>query len=984
MGNAQSLSPEESAPLAEATAAAIYEQSKSVEQNQNEEVVFDVDAPSEASPSDGPEKAREKNIDLQKTLMHRASVREMVEQKQHLVLCFEHLTSYIPGVDRSCHLGSFSRLAQEYLGTTITNLEPFYAMDNVSGYVETGEMVLVLSPNQHNASILLRALSGRLQDAELSGNISINGLGISNHADQLQGWRRKMPHVSASDATHAAVLTVRETLEFAAQCCSGRDDPDYIQEKVDTTLKSLDLSHVADTVVGDENLRGISGGQKRRVTVGEMVLSEEASFLALEGITDGLSSQDSLHLIQQLQLACNVYRIGAIVSLLQPSDEIVKCFDKVLILSDAGELNYFGPPDLQQLEHVFDMGNGNKNQSIADLVLNPHLNTEMSRNHVKRRYMESKARADLLERINETRWNAPPASEMNEKIKALLPDTKYACTWQKQFKFISLRRIKMVSRNAITYSRVAIATLFGVIIGSLFGELGTGLLAAMSRTGYLFLNCFLVLMLSAAITIPFSFRERVTLFKHRTAEFYSGRVAYITQVLVDLPLSILEAVLLGVTSYFWVDMNKGANHFTYFLGILIGLEFVGQALGRLLCSISRKQIFANILSSVVILIFGTVAGFMPAYDSIPVLLQWLSWVTPASYAFEGLMLNEFSDQVYPLGGLSTGDDSTQALTFTGEQWLSGFANLPRMDRWDELGIRMFDLFMLFFFSTIFDIIGCHYTEKWRSIYFNTSRVRQESTKKVKRETTANNDEPMEETASDWPNALTIRNINYFVRLKGKGHPLRFSIHSLIDPVLVAICGKKFGDQSQHKDMAEVTKGSELQLLNNVNARFARGRMCALMGTSGAGKSTLLDVIAGYKTGGRIEGEVLLDGYPKEQKVWKRITGYSEQNDIFNPYLSVIETLEFTAACQLAKREERESIVWKVIEMMELEEYTDMIIGREADGEGLPKHARKRLTIATQLVTQPKVLFCDEPTTGLGTTAAGIVMRALRRVTDHLQ
>jgi hypothetical protein len=109
----------------------------------------------------------------------------------------------------------------------------------------------------------------------------------------------------------------------------------------------------------------------------------------------------------------------------------------------------------------------------------------------------------------------------------------------------------------------------------------------------MFLNCFLVLMLSAAITIPQTFRERLTLFKHRSAEFYSGRVAYVTQVLLDIPLSVLEAVLLSLLSYFWVDMREGGNHFGFFLGTLIGLEFVGQAFGRLLCALSRKQVHAN-------------------------------------------------------------------------------------------------------------------------------------------------------------------------------------------------------------------------------------------------------------------------------------------------------------------------------------------------------------------------------------------------------
>jgi len=847
-----------------------------------------------------------------------------------------------------------------------------------------------------------------------------------------------MPYVSASDATHAAELTVRETFEFAAQCLHFADAEaggafHSIDDKVNAMLRALDLDHVADTVVGDENLRGISGGQKRRVTVGEMLMGVtsqdySSSFLALEGITDGLSSQDSLHLIQRVQKSCKKYQMGAIISLLQPSDEIVACFDKLMVLSETGGLNYFGPIDREQLESVF-LGSSSADAkgSICDLVLHPEATDDSDpelnlpskeefkvsdttasskedsalpnepfkvERAVRQRFGKSPASAELIERLNDIRWQAPPAHEFNDRIQEILPKNKYACDWKDQFKYIYKRRTKLVLRNAITYTRSAIAIFFGVIIGSLFGDLGFGLSGSLSRTGYMFLNCFLVLMLSAAITIPSTFRERVTLYKHRSAEFYSGRVAYFTQMMMDMPLSIFEASLLASTSYFWVDMNPGATHFFYFLGALIGLEFCGQALGRLLCATSRKQIFANIMSTIVILVFGTVAGFMPSYADIPPILQWLSWVTPASYAFEGVMINEFSGRTF---GASASSGSS-ALSFSGEAWLSGFASMPRVNWATPTGIKLFNLFMLFVFSLVFDFLGCYYVEQNREGYFNTSRTSQETASSAnfsdfslrkKKEQDAlvenenGNDLSTDTVQTAWPAALAIKDIRYFVFLKSKHAPLRFTILSCINPILVSICGKK--KASDEAEPAVRTKEkSELQLLSNVNARFARGRMCALMGTSGAGKSTLLDVVAGYKTGGRIEGDILIDGYPKSPDVWKRVSAYAEQMDILNPYLSTMETLRFTASCRLGGTfAKRESVIRKVVKHMQLEEYLDMVVGREQDGEGLPKHARKRLTIAVQLVTLPKILFCDEPTTGLGTTAANIVMQALRRVTDKL-
>ena len=126
--------------------------------------------------------------------------------------------------------------------------------------------------------------------------------------------------------------------------------------------------------------------------------------------------------------------------------------------------------------------------------------------------------------------------------------------------------------------------------------------------------------------------------------------------------------------------------------------------------------------------------------------------------------------------------------------------------------------------------------------------------------------------------------------------------------------------------------------------------------SPAGKTTLLDVIAGYKTGGRITGDILLDATPKQNNTWKRISGYAEQQDILNPWLSVIETLRFTAACRLPRRTDREKVIDNVIQLMELEAWKNNLIGREIEGAGLPKHVRKRVTIAVQLVMQPKILF----------------------------
>lgn len=90
----------------------------------------------------------------------------------------------------------------------------------------------------------------------------------------------------------------------------------------------------------------------------------------------------------------------------------------------------------------------------------------------------------------------------------------------------------------------------------------------------------------------------------------------------------------------------------------------------------------------------------------------------------------------------------------------------------------------------------------------------------------------------------------------------------------------------------------LQLLVNVTGAFRPGILTALVGVSGAGKTTLMDVLAGRKTGGIVEGNIYISGYPKRQETFARISGYCEQTDIHSPGLTIRESLLFSAWLRL--------------------------------------------------------------------------------------
>ncbi|KAK3002701.1 hypothetical protein RJ639_019285, partial [Escallonia herrerae] len=175
----------------------------------------------------------------------------------------------------------------------------------------------------------------------------------------------------------------------------------------------------------------------------------------------------------------------------------------------------------------------------------------------------------------------------------------------------------------------------------------------------------------------------------------------------------------------------------------------------------------------------------------------------------------------------------------------------------------------------------------------------------------------------------------------------------------------------------------LQLICDITGAFRPGVLTALMGVTGAGKTTLLDVHSGRKSSGVIEGEIKIGGYPKVQETFARISGYCEQSDVHSSQITVEELLVFSAWLCLQPQIDSKTkydFVKEVLETIELDGIKDDLIGIPGL-TGLSTEQRKRLKIAAELVANPSIIFMDEPTTGLDTRAAAIVMRAVKNVAD---
>lgn len=232
-------------------------------------------------------------------------------------------------------------------------------MDDISIVLRPGKMYLVLGPPGAGKSTFLRAIAGRLKvgkDATMDGSISYNG---KRREEKTKFYiDNAIAFIDQSDR-HAPRLTVDETFEFAYQCKRGgthinfkhvTDTENAREQKkradderllVNTTLESLGLLHVRDTFVGDDDIRGVSGGQRRRVTVGEMLM-DSSPILCGDEISNGLDAKSTFDMIQILGFIGKVQKKMRVISLLQPSPETVSLFDEVILLAQ-GNLLYVGP-----------------------------------------------------------------------------------------------------------------------------------------------------------------------------------------------------------------------------------------------------------------------------------------------------------------------------------------------------------------------------------------------------------------------------------------------------------------------------------------------------------------------------------------------------------------------------------------------------------------------------------------------------------------
>ncbi|XBH95564.1 hypothetical protein VPH35_086106 [Triticum aestivum] len=837
------------------------------------------------------------------------------------------------------------------------------------------------SSNHQGKSTFMRALTGKLDKAlKVSGSITYCG-----HTFEEFYPERTSAYVSQYDL-HNAEMTVRETLDFSRRClgigarydmlaelavrereAGIKPDPEidaYMKATAvqgqesnivtDLTLKVLGLDICADMPIGDEMIRGVSGGQRKRVTTGEM-LTGPARALFMDEISTGLDSSSTFQIVKYIRQLVHVMNETVMISLLQPPPETYNLFDDIILLSE-GYVVYHGPRE-NILEFFESAGfRCPERKGVADFLQEVTSKKDQQQYwYLDQEQYRHMSVPEFAERFKSFHVGQQMLKELQipfDKSKthpAALTTNKYGQSSWESFKTVLSREKLLMKRNSFIYIfKVAQLVILGLIAMTVFlrTKMPYGQFSDSSKFFGALTFSLMTVLFNGFAELQFTIKMLPTFYKQRDFLFFPPWTIGVVNIITKVPVSLVESIVWVVLTYYVMGFAPAAGRFFRMLLAFFATHQMAMGLFRFLGAVLKSMVVANTLGMFVILLIFIFGGFVIPRGDIRPWWIWAYWASPMMYSQNAISVNEFLSSRW---ANPNNDTSIDAQT-VGEAILKAKGYFTRDSGfWVSIGaivgftILFNILYLLALTYLSFGSSSNTVSDEENENETNTSILIDEATNRPTRS---------QITLPFQPLSLSFNHVNYYVDMPAEMREQGFT-------------------------------ESRLQLLSDISGAFRPGVLTALVGVSGAGKTTLMDVLAGRKTSGSIEGSITLSGYPKRQETFARVSGYCEQTDIHSPNVTVYESILYSAWLRLSSdvdENTRKMFVEEVMTLVELDVLRNAMVGLPGV-DGLSTEQRKRLTIAVELVANPSIIFMDEPTSGLDARAAAIVMRAVRNTVN---
>eukprot|EP01018_Ginkgo_biloba_P020210 Gb_20468 [translate_table: standard] len=542
-------------------------------------------------------------------------------------------------------------------------------LNDVSGEARDGEILAVLGQSGSGKSTLIDALAHRISKESLKGNVTLNG-------EPLGG--RLLRSISAyvmQDDLLFPMLTVEETLMFSAEFRLPRSiSKEKKRARVDVLLEQLGLRGAAKTIIGDEGHRGVSGGERRRVSIGIDIIHDPI-VLFLDEPTSGLDSTSAFMVVKVLQ---RIAQTGSIVimSIHQPSYRILGLLDRLIILAH-GQPVYSGPPD--RLPPYFaDFGNPiPENENSTEFALDLIQELDASPGGVKclveffkawrlsSKYAEISDLGDgisLKEAIGASisRGKLVSASDSgynhnggdhhhhhhNESSNAKPGSAvvNFANPLWVEISVLTKRSFTNMRRTPELFlMRMGTVMVTGFLLATIFWNLDYSPKGVKERLGF-FAFAMSTTFYTCADALPIFLQERYIFMRETAYNAYRRSSYVLAHALVSIPSLALLAMAFAVTTFWAVGLGGGISGFSFFFLILLASFWAGNSFVTFLSGAVSNLMVSYTIVVALLAYFLLLSGFFINRDRIPPYWIWFHYISLIKYPYEAVLQNEFGDQ----------------------------------------------------------------------------------------------------------------------------------------------------------------------------------------------------------------------------------------------------------------------------------------------------------------------------------------------------
>ncbi|KAK1307783.1 ABC transporter G family member 9 [Acorus calamus] len=502
-------------------------------------------------------------------------------------------------------------------------------LKGVSGAVAPGEMLAMMGPSGSGKTTLLTALGGRLHG--LKGNITYSGSRFCNSV------KRNMGFVTQDDVLYPH-LTVHETLLYTALLRL----PNTLtrQEKAaqaDSVLAQLGLSACRNSIVGGAMVRGVSGGERKRVSIGQEMLINP-SLIFLDEPTSGLDSTTAQRIVSTLWELAEKGRRTVIMTIHQPSSRLYYMFHKVMLLSDGSPI-YFGKGD-NALDYFASVGYAmsvpmNPADFLLDLANGVSSDDDTQDRAVVKQALASAYNRHLSHKVKEE------LQQINDNTVDTKPDDgphKWSTTWWQQFTVLLQRGLKERKHESFSALKISQVLIVSFLSGLLWWKSSAHL---QDQVGFLFFSVgfwgFFPLF-EAIFTFP---QERMMLTKERSSGMYRLSSYFMAMTVGDLPMCLVLPTVFIIIAYWMSGLKRTAVNFFATLGATLYSVLAAQGLGLAIGAAIMNLKAATTLASVLMMTFLLAGGFYVLH--VPSFISWIKYISISNYTYKLLLVSQFSD-----------------------------------------------------------------------------------------------------------------------------------------------------------------------------------------------------------------------------------------------------------------------------------------------------------------------------------------------------